>query len=211
MNRAMTHQSQDSDLYTKLKIVLIGERGVGKTSILKRFTDDEFDSSRLTTIGVALKEKTVTWKRKSVKLEIYDTAGEERFRSLTPVFYRGTQGALIVFDVTDKYSFSKLDVWLNELNIFSTNPNIVRILVGNKIDKGERQVTVEECQKLAEQHQILYMETSAKTSSGVQQLFEVVVDKMLQTPGLWEKINSGRLKIGDRTPSCRPDWCNGMC
>jgi len=106
-------------------------------SLLLRFTDDVFDPDQPATIGVDFKVKTMSVEGNLVKLAIWDTAGQERFRTLTPSYYRGAQGAILVYDVNSRPSFERLDPWLQELNTYSTKSNIIKMLVGNKIDKVE--------------------------------------------------------------------------
>ena len=149
----------DSDAFlTSLKLLIIGESGVGKSSLLLRFTDDAFDPEQAATIGVDFKVKTIhvnqdkvgDWVKSSfsslahrfplflqIKLAIWDTAGQERFRTLTPSYYRGGQGAILVYDVTNRETFAKIENWLAELETYSTNHDIVKMLVGNKV--GETQ------------------------------------------------------------------------
>lgn len=103
-------------------------------SILLRFTDDNFDPDQTLTIGVDFKTKRLDVEGDIVKLAIWDTAGQERFRTLTPSYYREAQGAILVYDVTNYSTFSKLETWLNELETYSTKSNIVKMIVGNKID-----------------------------------------------------------------------------
>ncbi|XP_049633783.1 ras-related protein Rab-18 isoform X2 [Suncus etruscus] len=125
----------DEDVLTTLKILIIGESGVGKSSLLLRFTDDTFDPELAATIGVDFKVKTISVDGNKAKLAIWDTAGQERFRTLTPSYYRGAQGVILVYDVTRRDTFVKLDNWLNELETYCTRNDIVNMLVGNKIDK----------------------------------------------------------------------------
>lgn len=176
----------DDDIITTLKILIIGESGVGKSSLLLRFTDDLFDPQLSATIGVDFKVKNLTVDGNKTKLAIWDTAGQERFRTLTPSYYRGAQGAILVYDVASRDTFKKLDLWLNELETFANKPDIVKMLVANKIDKANREVSKEEGLKFARKHSMLFIEASAKTKEGVQIAFEELVEKILQTPGLWE-------------------------
>lgn len=103
-------------------------------SLLLRFTEDNFDPEQTLTIGVDFKTKRITVDDSTIKLAIWDTAGQERFRTLTPSYYRDAQGAILVYDVSSAASFSKLENWLNELETYSTKTNIVKMIVGNKID-----------------------------------------------------------------------------
>lgn len=124
----------DEDILTTLKILIIGESGVGKSSLLLRFTEDNFDPEQTLTIGVDFKTKRLNIDGSRVKLAIWDTAGQERFRTLTPSYYRDAQGAILVFDVSSYATFSKLEMWLNELETYSTKNDIIKMIVGNKID-----------------------------------------------------------------------------
>ncbi|XP_017360444.1 ras-related protein Rab-18-like isoform X2 [Cebus imitator] len=132
----------DEDVLTTLKILIIGESGVGKSSLLSRFTDDTFDPELAATIGVDFRVKTISEDGNKAKLAIWDTAGQERFRALTPSYYRGAQGVILVYDVTRRDTFVKLDNWLNELETYCTRNDIVNISLSNKIDKENIQKPV---------------------------------------------------------------------
>jgi len=176
----------DTEILTTLKILIIGESAVGKTSLLLRFINDSFDPNVSATIGVDFKTKKMTVEGNTVKLAIWDTAGVERFRTLTPSYYRNAQGAIVVYDVSRRDTFNKMQTWLDELDTYTTRRNIVKMIVGNKIDKDTREVTKEEGIKFARRHAALYIESSAKTCDGVECAFEELVQKIIQTPGLWE-------------------------
>jgi len=170
------------------KLLLIGDSNVGKSSILLRFTDDDFEEDHPCTIGVDFKVKLMLWNDKKVGLSIWDTAGQEKFRSLTSSYYRGTQGIILVFDVTDRSSFEHLDKWISEVDTYSTSDNVVKLLVGNKIDKEKsREVKRDEATRFAREREMMYLECSAKTRHGIQQAFEELVHKIMDTPTLWQK------------------------
>ena len=171
---------------SNLKIPIIGDSGVGKSSLLLRYTDDAFDPEQAPTIGVDFRAKTISVDGHRAKLSIWDTAGQERFRTLTPSFYRGAHGIIIVYDVTDRPTFRHLDAWMDEVETFATKPDMKMILVGNKTDKEDRQVSTEEGRRFARRHSMLFIEASAKTKEGVEIAFKELVEKILETPGLWE-------------------------
>lgn len=143
-----------------------------------RFTENDFDSDQALTIGVDFKTKTLDVDGVKVKLAIWDTAGQERFRTLTPSYYRDAQGAILVYDVTKKDTFQKLESWLNELEIYGTRNNMAKMIVGNKIDQPDRSITRDEGFRFAKKHRMMFIETSAKTSEGVKDAFEEVVRKV---------------------------------
>ncbi|NXI62021.1 RB18B protein, partial [Anseranas semipalmata] len=170
-----------------LKLLLVGDSAVGKSSLLLRFTDGSFEPCLKPTIGVDFKVKKMVVDGHAVQLAIWDTAGQERFRTLAPSYYRGAQGVVLVYDVTRKDTFAGLESWLNELEIYTTKSNTVKMLVGNKTDKPDREVERREGLQFARKRSLLFIETSAKTEDGVQHAFEELVIKILQTPGLWDK------------------------
>lgn len=168
------------------KILLVGNSGVGKSSLLLRFTAGKFDDLS-PTIGVDFKVKMVSLQGKRLKLTIWDTAGQERFRTLTSTYYRGAQGIILVYDVTRRATFTDLsDVWLKEVDRFSTNKDCIKMLIGNKVDleESERVVAKKEGIAFARQHGCLFLEASAKTSINVQRCFDELVHKILDTPSL---------------------------
>jgi len=198
----------DEEVLTTLKILIIGESGVGKSSILVRFTDDNFDPDQTLTIGVDFKTKRLSVDGNIVKLAIWDTAGQERFRTLTPSYYRDAQGAILVYDVSNYSTFAKLETWLSELETYSTKTNIVKMIVGNKIDKENREVSREDAMNFARRHQTLYIEASAKTKDGVHCAFEELVHKIIQTPGLWESFSlNGNFQVDNKDHRSEPSSC----
>lgn len=156
------------------KAVLVGEAETGKTCLMKRFTDDLFAESYLSTIGVDFSIKSLIMDDKVVKAQIWDTAGQERFRTITTSYYRGSHGALVVFSITDRASFDNCEDYIKNIRAYGSEETPI-VLVGNKCDrKAERKVTKEEAQKFADGNGIQYIETSAKTSENVEQAFITV-------------------------------------
>lgn len=153
------------------KIIIIGNSGVGKSSLLLRFTDRIFEYSHVSTIGVDFKIQTIQLDNKIIKMQIWDTAGNERFRTITTSYYRGSHGVCIVFDLTDKQSFENINSWFTEIEKYASN-NIKKILVGNKCDiSKDREISYQEANEFANKLNIPYIETSAKDSINVQELF----------------------------------------
>ncbi|PWA75326.1 Ran GTPase [Artemisia annua] len=172
------------------KILLIGDSGVGKSSLLVSFiSDDDAFQDLAPTIGVDFKIKQLTVGGKRLKLTIWDTAGQERFRTLTSSYYRGAQGIILVYDVTRRDTFTNLsEIWAKEIELYSTNQDCVKMLVGNKVDKDtERFVSREEGIALAKELNCLFLECSARTRENVHQCFEELALKIMEVPSLLEE------------------------
>jgi len=155
-----------------------------------QFTDGYFNDNLQSTIGVDFKVKVMDaagpdGRTKRVKVTIWDTAGQERFRTLTSSYYRGAQGIILVYDVTRRETFENLNVWLQETDQFTqgVGKEVVKLLVGNKVDKS-RVVQRPEAEAWAKSKGMLFMEASAKTKEGIAQVFNEVVQKILETPAL---------------------------
>lgn len=177
------------------KILLIGDSGVGKTCLLLKFTDDVFQTSYISTIGVDFRIKTINLEDgKVAKLQMWDTAGQERFRTITSSYYRGAHGVIIVYDVGDRRSFEHVPMWVGEVERYA-KPGVPVILVGNKTDLvfegnplthgvnrvAKREVSKPEAQAFAEDHKMAYTEVSAKSDSSIvlmQEVFRLMVQKI---------------------------------
>ncbi|XP_037822708.1 ras-related protein Rab-18 [Lucilia sericata] len=172
-----------------IKLLVIGESGVGKSSLIRRFVENKFDENHDVTIGMDFKSKVMNIDGVDYKLALWDTAGAERFRSLTPSFYRKALGAILVYDITNRESLVKLEAWFTELENYSDNPNIATIVVGNKID-NERVISREEGLKFARKHRSLFLETSAKHDKFVADVFRDIVEKIVSSDH-YESLNNG--------------------
>eukprot|EP00808_Paulinella_micropora_P011203 g16446.t1 len=186
----MATKKKDYDYLFKL--VLIGDSGVGKSCLLLRFADDNFTDSFISTIGVDFRFSTVTIDKKTVKLQIWDTAGQDRFRSITSAYYRSADGVIMVYDVTSSESFEHVEEWLSEVDRFA-NENTSKLLIGNKADlTDEKQVTAETAEGFAEKVGIPFIETSAKTSAKVDTAFLTLVKGLIRNKQKAEKAEGGK-------------------
>lgn len=161
------------------KLLIIGDSGVGKSSLLLRFADNTFTGTYITTIGVDFKIRTVTVDGERVKLQIWDTAGQERFRTITSTYYRGTHGVIVVYDVQSGESFANVKRWLHEIE--QNCESVCRILVGNKDDDPNKKVVQpNDAKRFAEQMGIEMFETSAKESKNVEEMFMAITRQVLR-------------------------------
>ncbi|SJL06410.1 probable GTP-binding protein ypt5 [Armillaria ostoyae] len=159
----------------QFKLVLLGESAVGKSSLVLRFVKDQFDDYRESTIGAAFLTQTVTLEDQTT---VKDTAGQERYKSLAPMYYRNANCAVVVYDITQSASLEKARTWIRELQR-QADPSIVIALCGNKTDlSARRQVTEEEAKKYADEEGLMWGETSAKTGEGVSDIFMAIAKKL---------------------------------
>lgn len=180
-----------------LKLLLVGDSSVGKSSILCRYSDDQFEEKVLSTIGIDFKVKYLKIDNKNIKVGIWDTAGQERFRTLTSAYYRNAHAIILVYDCTVRESFENLGAWLEEIYKYSTNKNAVKMLVANKIDKENHEVTKEEGSNFAFENNMLFCETSAKNNINITYCFEELIQQILNNPALLElSLVSKNLKLG---------------
>ena len=176
-------ENEKSDNYEYIfKLILIGNSGVGKSSILQRYIQKIFNDSYSSTIGVDFFMKSLTIGDKSIKLQLWDTAGTEKFRSITTGYYRGADAAFVVFDLSSKYSYNSLNEWIESYYKFS-NPDVEKnvILIGNKCDLvDKREVTNEEIENFIKNNNINYFETSAKEGKNIDEAFLFIAEKLVK-------------------------------
>lgn len=154
-----------------MKLLLVGDSGVGKSCLLLRFVEDKFNPSFITTIGIDFKIRTIESNGKKIKLQVWDTAGQERFRTITTAYYRGAMGIVLIYDVTDARTFENVENWFQTVTQHA-NEDAQIFLVGNKSDDEEnRQVSREQGQQLASSLNIPFLEASAKTNENVESIF----------------------------------------
>ena len=184
----------------KIKVVIIGDSGVGKTNLLKRFTTNTFSEGTKATVGVEFMSRAYKIDKYIFKVEIWDTAGQERYKSITAVYYKGAQGALVVYDTTSKASFNNIDKWMEEITE-KTSKDIKIMMIGNKIDLKEfREVPTEEAIRKATILGVPIMETSALDATNVNKAFydllrEVYKNKMKTVEDVQNKFNGNGINL----------------
>lgn len=188
------------DQYDHLfKILLVGDSGVGKSSLLLRFTDDMFQETFISTIGVDFKIRNVKIQDKVVKMQIWDTAGQERFRTITSSYYRGAHGIIVVYDITDQVSFNNAKMWLSEIERYACG-NVTKLLVGNKADMNEKRAVDQGTAKaFAQQQGMLFAEASAKAGQGVEDAFMVLVKEIFDKRVITTEPKKPDIRLGGDT------------
>ena len=169
----------DNKIKISLKLLLIGDSQVGKTSLLLNYTDHIFPEEHVATIGVEYKDKNIIKDNYNIRLQIWDTVGQERFRSITKSIYRNANGVLFVYDITNKESFANIKNWIKDLQ--NVGNDIKGIIVGNKIDLDpERIIDKKDLEEMANKYQMPFIETSAKQNTFVNDAFNLIIDELLK-------------------------------
>ncbi|XP_040564282.1 ras-related protein Rab-30 isoform X2 [Lepeophtheirus salmonis] len=161
------------------KVVLVGNAGVGKTCLVRQFTQGMFPPGQGATIGVDFMIKTLEIQGEKIKLQIWDTAGQERFRSITQSYYRSAHALILVFDVSNQPTFDSCPEWLREIEEYAS-PKVLKVLVGNKTDRDDREIPEEIGEDFAQRYSMYYLETSAKSCDNVERLFVEIAQELLQ-------------------------------
>ena len=177
------------------KVLLLGDSTVGKTCFLIKYTDKTFQDVHMATIGLDYRLKNMTLKSgKNVKLQIWDTAGQDRFRAITKNYYKGANGIILIYDVTNPQTFDNVKGWISQIRE-EANQNVLIYIVGNKIDmKEERKIKTEDGEKLAGDYGFPFVETSAKEGININETFEDLVEKIDSVYSKFETNNSGGIK-----------------
>ena len=181
----------------KFKIVIVGDSGVGKTNLVKRFIQNTFSSNTLATVGVEFFSNTYYINDKLIKIEMWDTAGQERYKSITSAYYKGAMGALLVYDVTNQATFNNIERWYNEIRDFSSK-DIQIIMIGNKTDlKDNIVITTEMSQNKAADLEIPVVETSALNASNVKVAFHLLIKEIFIDMMRKKDLNKDNSEIND--------------
>ena len=185
------------------KLLLIGDSGVGKSSLLLRFSEDTFSDTYISTIGVDFKIQTLILGDKTVKLQVWDTAGQERFRTITASYYRGAQGIIVMYDVTNQTSFDNIANWLDEIDRYA-GEHVNRLIVGNKADlEDKRVVPTDVAAQYAEELGVTFLEASAKNSKNVSEAFislaEEIKHRVGPPAGMDEGMEEFQIEVDEKT------------
>lgn len=204
----------------KFKVVVVGDSGVGKTNLIKRFVTDVFKSDSKATVGVEFMSKSYLINDEVFKVEIWDTAGQERYKSMTKAYYKGAMGALVVYDITSEKSYESIEKWIGEIKAIA-NKNISINIIGNKCDLGEhRKVDTQTALSKSQQLNCAFLETSAKDATNVKQAFYHLLREMYTTvqPKISQEeasaisegshINTGeKVKVSENKPKDKVGCC----
>lgn len=188
------------------KVLTLGESSVGKTCILRRYVEGQFFKNQLSTIGIDFKSKTLQIGNHEIRLKIWDTAGEERFRNITSQYYKGAEGIILVFDLTKKESFEKINDWMKQIKVNTQSDEIAIVLLGNKKDiVNERVVSFEEGNERAGEYGIKYFETSALDGTGIDEAIQNLSEEIMKKKKIdFEKNNFvlGKQKVVKNKDGC---------
>lgn len=172
--------AEQEEIDTKIKVMLLGESQTGKTSLIQRYVKNNFSLGYITTVGIDFQVKILTLKDKNIKLQIWDTAGQERFKNITKNYFQSSDGFVVAYDITSRNSFVSVSTWLKEIQN-NAPEDTKKILIGNKCDLTNREVSFEEGKNLASENKMQFFETSAKNDINVKETFEAIALEIIQS------------------------------
>ena len=187
--------TEEDEYDMMIKVILIGDSGVGKTNIMSKFLKNQFMENSKATVGVEFGSKLFVHENHKIKAQIWDTAGQEKYKAITGAYYKGSKGALVVYDITRKETFATIEKWVNDLKT-AGDPKISIIIVGNKSDLADkRQITKEEGEGKAKSFGCAFLETSAFSGENIEKAFNIMVkeiyEKFINDTGGDEQLDSG--------------------
>jgi len=187
------------------KLLIIGDSGVGKSCLLMRYVENEFSEFHLATIGIDFKVKMIELDDQKIKLQIWDSAGQERFKTITKTYFRGAMGIVLAYDCTSRESFANVTNWAAQFE-HCTNPHTVKVLISNKNDCENKEVSKEEGLKLARDMEIGFFETSAKTGENVEEVFEHLA-REIRDKEVYKHINESGINLDTSFASQKKKCC----
>ena len=191
----------------KFKILVFGESTSNKASLIRRYTKDQFGGIYLNTVGIDFQDKLIQIEDKKVKLQIWDTAGHERFRNVAKNYFQNTQGFVLVYNITDRQSFEKLSFWLEQIKL-NASEKIKIVLVGNNCDLANaRQVSIEEGEAFAKKNNMKFFEASPKDGTNVNELFYYLANEIYQEGKPFDKKEEKTLKLSKDTKKKKKKIC----
>ena len=171
----------DAEEYEMMvKVIIIGESGVGKTNIMSKYLKNQFMENSKATVGVEFGSKLFKYQGHKIKAQIWDTAGQEKYKAITGAYYKGSKGALVVYDITRKDTFATLEKWVNDLKVAS-DPKLTMLLIGNKSDLDDkREVSKDQGEEKAKSFECAFLETSALSGDNIDKAFELMVKEIFE-------------------------------
>lgn len=190
--------ADQQEIDSKIKVMLLGESQTGKTSFIQRYVKNNFSLGYITTVGIDFQVKILTLNDKKIKLQIWDTAGQERFKNITKNYFQSSDGFIVAYDITSRNSFVNVSTWLKEIQN-NAPEDTKKILIGNKCDLTNREVTFEEGKQLASENKMQFLETSAKNDINVKETFEAITLEIIQSQENNESQSRNSLVIDRET------------
>ena len=195
----LNEDEEDNPDMSSFKIILLGDTTVGKTSLIIRFCENVFKEQSISTIGVDTKTKYVRHNGKKIELELWDTAGQERFKSLAKNCFQGADGIILMYDITQKKTFTNIKQWLTNINESIDIKKVAIIVIGNKLDLPDIEVKKEMGEKFCEHHNLQLIETSCKDNINVGEAFNCLIEKMVKLDNEYKQQLKKRKSMIDRS------------
>ena len=202
----------DEDYDMMAKIILIGDSSVGKTNIMSKYLKNQFQENSKATVGVEFGSKLFSVEGHNIKAQIWDTAGQEKYKAITSAYYKGSKGAFVVYDITRKETFDSIDKWIYDLKS-SGDPKIITLLIGNKNDlEDKREVLKEQGEEKAKSFGCAFLETSALSGDNIEKAFELMISEIFKNFGEeCMDVELGTVEKGEDLKLEKDDKKKGCC